>query len=464
MTKNQLWRGRFSEVAHRQVQQFNQSHSVDRRLYKYDIAGSKVHTKMLERQKIISAAESRQIIDGLDRVQESIESDDFEWRDDLEDVHMHIESALIEDIGDIGKKLHTGRSRNDQVALDIRLWLRDNLEQICRSIHTLQQQLLAKADEYSMAIMPSFTHLQFAMPTLVGHHLMAWFEMLERDYQRFIDCRQRLNQCPLGSAALVGTSFDIDREWTSAALKFDRPTNNSIDSVSDRDFAIEFTSAASICMLHLSRMSEEIIYWMSTPLSWLQLPDALCTGSSIMPQKKNPDMAELIRGKSAKVIGSNNSLQVLMKGQPLAYNKDNQEDKALIFDCTDNTQQSLEIMALLVQNFQFDTEAMLRECAKGYLTATDLAEYLVKKGVAFRDAHHITGLIVAQAQQRGCQLSDLTLEQLQSHSVQITDDIYSVLDVENTINTKNHIGGTAKNRVAAAIKQAHLTINDHFFQ
>jgi len=416
------------------VKQFNQSHTVDRRLAQFDITCSLAHSQMLVAQGILTALEGQTIADNLNIIKQEIDRGQFEWSDDLEDVHMHIEKALIDKIGDIGKKLHTARSRNDQVATDLRLWSRLSIEQLCARIHGLQLAIIDKATEYCEVTMPSLTHLQFAMPTVVGHHLLSWFEMLERDYERLINCRERLNECPLGSAAAVGTNFDIDRNLTSQLLQFRQPTHNSLDSVSDRDFAMELANACSIGAVHLSRFAEEIIYWMSTPIAWLQLPDALCTGSSIM------------------------------KAQPLAYNKDNQEDKALLFDCFDNFFDCLQIMQHLVAGFSFDVQKLQIACEHGFLTATDLADYLVMQGATFRDAHSITGNIVSYAIEHKCQLHQVPLQQLQSYSDYIQEDIYDFIGLKQSIARKKHLGGTAISQVKIALKNAEVRIAKHRYK
>ncbi|MCW8943177.1 MAG: argininosuccinate lyase, partial [Sedimenticola sp.] len=377
-----------------------------------------------------------------------------EWSVELEDVHMNVESHLTQAIGDAGKKLHTGRSRNDQVATDIRLYLRDEIEAIRAEILRLQNALLDTAEREADTIMPGFTHLQTAQPVTFGHHLMAWFEMLDRDRERLADCNKRVNIMPLGSAALAGTTYPIDRHYTAELLGFDRPSENSLDSVSDRDFAIEFSAAAALIMMHLSRMSEELIIWSSAQFNFVDLSDSFCTGSSIMPQKKNPDVPELVRGKTGRIFGHLMGLLTLMKGQPLAYNKDNQEDKEPLFDTVDNLKGSLKVFADMIPAITCKPQSMREATMKGFATATDLADYLVRKGTPFRDAHEVVGKAVALGVAKGCDLSDLSLDELQGFSEQITDDVFDVLTLEGSVAARDHIGGTAPAQVRAAIKRA----------
>ncbi|MEG1490029.1 argininosuccinate lyase, partial [Acinetobacter sp.] len=411
-----MWGGRFSEATDAFVAEFTASVQFDQRFYKQDIAGSIAHATMLAKVGVLTEQERDDIITGLTAIQADIEAGNFEWRIDLEDVHMNIESRLTQRIGITGKKLHTGRSRNDQVATDIRLYVRDEIDAILKLLEKLQKGILGLAAKNTTTIMPGFTHLQTAQPVTFGHHLMAWFEMLVRDSERLIDCRKRVNRLPLGSAALAGTTYPIEREYTAELLGFEAVCENSLDAVSDRDFGIEFNAAASLIMMHLSRMSEEMILWTSAQFKFVNIPDRFCTGSSIMPQKKNPDVPELIRGKTGRVYGDLMSLLTLMKGQPLAYNKDNQEDKEPLFDAIDTVRGSLmafaDMIPALVPNIEIMREAALR----GFSTATDLADYLVKNGVAFRDAHEIVGKAVALGVQESKDLSELTLEQLQQFS------------------------------------------------
>ena len=376
----------------------------------------------------------------------------------LEDVHMNIEAALTEDIGDAGKKLHTGRSRNDQVATDVRLWLRDEINTILAELRRFQQALLETAEREADTIMPGVTHLQTAQPITFGHHMHAWFEMLQRDYGRFLDCQLRMNESPLGAAALAGTTYPIDREYSAELLGFDRPCANSLDAVSDRDFAIEFSAAASILMMHLSRMSEELIIWSSAQFNFITLSDSFCTGSSIMPQKKNPDVPELVRGKSGRIFGHLIGLLTLMKSQPLAYNKDNQEDKEPLFDTVDNIKGCLKIFADMVPEITCNLEAMREASNKGFATATDLADYLVRAGIPFRDAHEVVGKAVALCVEKNCDLSDLSLEELQNFSTDIKSDVFDYLTLEGSVAARNHIGGTAPEQVRNAIQIARKKI------
>ena len=409
---------------------------------------------MLQQAGILNASELTQIVDGLKSIASDIEKGQFVWSEALEDVHMNIEAALTEQIGSVGKKLHTGRSRNDQVATDIRLWLRAQIDAIKPIISNLQQQIIELAIAESDTIMPGFTHLQTAQPVTFGHHLLAWNEMLERDYGRLCDCRARLNQSPLGSAALAGTSYPIDRQFTADALGFSKPTENSLDSVSDRDFAIEFCAFASLLMTHLSRISEELILWASAQFQFIDLPDRFCTGSSIMPQKKNPDVPELVRGKTGRVHGQLISLLTLMKSQPLAYNKDNQEDKEPLFDAVDTVLDCLRAFADMVPAVKANRQEMYKAAKKGYATATDLADYLVGKGVPFRECHEIVGKTVAFAIAEQKDLEELSLDELQSFSALIEEDAYQVLSLEGSVNARNHIGGTAPKQVKAAAQRA----------
>ncbi|MET0013716.1 MAG: argininosuccinate lyase [Sedimenticola sp.] len=454
MSDKKLWSGRFNEPTDAFVEAFTASVEFDQRLYKYDIQGSIAHATMLAKSGILTEQERDSIIGGLERVQQRIDSGDFEWSVELEDVHMNVESALTDDIGDNGKKLHTGRSRNDQVATDIRLYMRDEIELIRAEIRRLQEALLEVAEREAETIMPGFTHLQTAQPITFGHHMMAWFEMLERDRERLADCNRRVNVMPLGAAALAGTTYPIDRHYTAELLGFDRPSENSLDSVSDRDFAIEFSAAAALVMMHLSRMSEELIIWSSAQFAFITLSDSFCTGSSIMPQKKNPDVPELVRGKTGRVFGHLMGLLTLMKGQPLAYNKDNQEDKEPLFDTVDNLKGSLKVFADMIPAITCRKENMREATMKGFATATDLADYLVRKGIPFRDAHEVVGKAVALCVEKECDLSDLGLGELQAFSDAIGDDVFEVLTLEGSVAARNHIGGTAPEQVRAAIERA----------
>lgn len=457
--KSKLWGGRFAEATDAFVQRFTASVEFDKRLYKADIEGSVAHATMLEKAGILNTEEKTQIIAGLQEIQNDIESDSFNWSIELEDVHMNIEAALTAKIGDTGKKLHTGRSRNDQVATDIRLYVREEIDHISLLVRALQDGILNLAEQNIDTIMPGFTHLQTAQPITFGHHLMAWFEMLQRDFERLQDCRKRVNISPLGSAALAGTSYPIDRELTASLLNFDRPSHNSLDSVSDRDFAIELSAAASLIMMHLSRFSEELVLWTSAQFNFIALPDRFCTGSSIMPQKKNPDVPELIRGKSGRVFGHLVSLLTLMKSQPLAYNKDNQEDKEPLFDTLDTLKDSLTAYADMVPAIIANKENMLAAATQGFATATDLADYLVKKGMAFRDAHEVVGKTVAYCIEHNKVLNELELKELQIFSDSISDDVSDVLTLEGSVSSRNHIGGTAPSQVKDAIANARALIS-----
>ncbi len=453
------WGGRFTEPTNELVEAFTESISFDSRLYKQDIQGSIAHSKMLAKIGVISGDEAARIERGLIAIGKQIDEGDFEWSTQLEDVHMNIEARLTENIGEAGKKLHTGRSRNDQVATDIRLYMRQASDDVIALIKTLQTNLLTSASEEVDTILPGFTHLQVAQPISLAHHLLAWNEMLERDVERFQDCRKRINVMPLGSAALAGTSFPLDRNMTCELLEFERPSRNSLDSVSDRDFLIEYASAASLVMMHLSRMCEEIILWASESYKFIDIGDAFCTGSSIMPQKKNPDIAEIIRGKSGRVIGNLQALLVLMKSQPLAYNRDNQEDKEPIFDTIDTVARSLQVFAVMIPSIRFNRDTMYQAALGGYATATDLAEYLVRLEVPFRDAHEIVGSTVHYAIEQGKPLSDLSLEELQSFGAMIQEDVYDVLTLEGSVNARSHFGGTAPARVREALAAAKDRLN-----
>ncbi|MCG7905606.1 MAG: argininosuccinate lyase [Candidatus Thiodiazotropha taylori] len=448
------WSGRFNEPTDAFVEAFTASVDFDRRLYRYDIQGSIAHARMLAQQGILSDQERDDIIQGLEQIQSRIAAGEFQWSVSLEDVHMNIESALTEAIGDAGKKLHTGRSRNDQVATDIRLWLRDEIDTLSAAIGKLQNALLDKAEQEAETILPGFTHLQTAQPVTFGHHLMAWFEMLDRDRQRLADCQQRVNVMPLGAAALAGTTYPIDRQMTAQLLGFSAPAENSLDAVSDRDFAIEFCAAASILMMHLSRFSEELIIWSSAQFGFVELSDSFCTGSSIMPQKKNPDVPELIRGKTGRIYGHLIGLLTLMKSQPLAYNKDNQEDKEPLFDTVDNLKGSLKVFAEMIPAISCRKQAMRQAAMQGFATATDLADYLVRKGIPFRDAHEVVGKAVAFGVAESRDLSEMSLAELQQFSDQIDEDVFEILTLEGSVSARDHIGGTAPAQVRQAIQRA----------
>ncbi len=457
-TTNQSWGGRFSEPTDAFVARFTASVSFDKRLCRHDIQGSLAHAAMLAKVGVLNAIELRQIEAGMAQIRADIEAGTFVWREDLEDVHMNIEAALTAKIGIAGKKLHTGRSRNDQVATDVRLWLRDEIAVVGAELTRLQRGLLDLAEQHAATVMPGFTHLQTAQPVTFGHHLLAWFAMLERDHGRLLDCRKRLNQSPLGAAALAGTSYPIDRAYSAALLGFDAPTENSLDAVSDRDFAIEFCAFASLLMVHLSRAAEELVLWTSAQFRFVELPARFCTGSSIMPQKKNPDVPELVRGKSGRVIGDLVGLLMLMKGQPLAYNKDNQEDKEPLFDAVDTVRDCLRAFADLVPLIQVNADSMREAARRGFATATDLADYLVRKGVAFRDAHEIVGRAVAAGIRSGTDLADMALEDLQQFSPHIGADVFGVLTLEGSLAARDHIGGTAPAQVRAAIARGRALL------
>lgn len=448
------WGGRFTEATDAFVERFTASIGFDYRLYHHDINGSIAHATMLAKVGVLTDAERDQIITGLEEIRAEIVAGKFNWSVSLEDVHMNIEAVLTQRIGITGKKLHTGRSRNDQVATDIRLYLRDEIDAIAKELTRLQQGLLSVAEREADTIMPGFTHLQTAQPVTFGHHLLAWFEMLQRDYSRLMDCRKRMNYLPLGAAALAGTTYPIDRAYTAQLLGFDAPTENSLDSVSDRDFAIEFSSFAAILMMHMSRFSEELVLWTSSQFSFIDLPDRFCTGSSIMPQKKNPDVPELVRGKTGRVYGHLTALLTLMKSQPLAYNKDNQEDKEPVFDAIDTVKDCLRAFADMVPAILPRKEKMYEAAKRGFSTATDLADYLVRRGVPFRDAHEIVGKSVGYGVQTGKDLSEMSLAELQQFSTVIEQDVFAVLTLEGSVAARNHIGGTAPVQVKAAVERA----------
>ncbi len=450
---SKTWGGRFSEPTDAFVQRFTASVDFDRRLYLQDIAGSRAHAQMLEKIGVLTREERDAILDGLNRIEAEIEAGEFEWSVELEDVHMNIEARLTELIGAAGKKLHTGRSRNDQVATDIRLYLRGEIDRLRQEIRRLMTALLDQAERHADTVMPGFTHLQVAQPVSFGHHMLAWLEMLARDDERLADCRRRVNVMPLGAAALAGTSYPIDRFYTARLLGFDRPAANSLDAVSDRDFAIEFCAAAALLMTHLSRWSEELILWTSAQFDFIALPDRFCTGSSIMPQKKNPDVPELVRGKTGRVHGNLQALLTLMKGQPLAYNKDNQEDKEPLFDTVDTLRDCLRAFADMVPAIEVKADHLRRAARQGFATATDLADYLVRKGLPFRDAHAVVGQAVRAASERGCDLADLSLEELRRFSPLIDADVYGVLTLEGALAARNHYGGTAPEQVRARVAE-----------
>jgi argininosuccinate lyase len=452
-------RGRFSEATDEFVQVFTASIDFDRRLYREDIAGSIAHATMLETIGVLTLAEQELIVSGLNTILREIEDGEMQWRVELEDVHMNIEHRLIELVGDTGKKLHTGRSRNDQVATDIRLYLRTAIDHLVAQQSDLLRALADLADANADTIMPGFTHLQAAQPITLGHHLMAWFEMLKRDRDRLLDCRKRVNHLPLGAAALAGTPYLPDRNLVAQLLDFDGVCENSLDAVSDRDFAIEFCAAAALCLTHMSRWCEEMVLWSSQQFDFITLPDRFCTGSSIMPQKKNPDVPELIRGKTGRVNGHLISLLTLMKSQPLAYNKDNQEDKEPLFDAVDTLDHCLTALIGMVPNIEANTEVMLQATLRGFTTATDLADYLVRKNVPFRDAHDMVGQAVQLALKQGKSLEEMSLAELNGNATSVIEqDIYEVLTPQGSIASRDHIGGTAPQQVRAAITRARAQI------
>ena len=449
-----LWAGRFTEPMDALVERFTESVSFDHRLAKHDIRGSIAHATMLAEVGVLSREDRDAIVAGLEGILADIEAGAFEWRTSLEDVHMNVESVLTERIGDAGKRLHTGRSRNDQVATGVRLFVREALDDIAGAIRALQGVILSIAEHEADTVLPGFTHLQPAQPITFGHHMLAWFEMLERDAERFAQCRHRVNRMPLGAAALAGTPYPIDRAVTARLLGFEALCENSLDAVSDRDFAIEFVSDCALTMMHLSRMSEELVLWVSAPFAFVELGDAYCTGSSIMPQKKNPDVPELVRGKSARVIGHLNALLVLMKGQPLAYNRDNQEDKEPLFDTVDTVTDCLRVFAGMLGTLECRRERMREAARLGYMTATDLADYLVRKAVPFRDAHEAVGRAVRSAMETGRDLSEMTLDELRAFSPAIESDVFRVLTLEGSVAARKHPGGTAPVQVRTAIARA----------
>ncbi|MGC8767771.1 argininosuccinate lyase [Calditerrivibrio sp.] len=459
MAKEKPWGGRFELSTDKLAEEFNASIHFDKNLYSYDIEGSIVHAKMLAKQGIIEQRECELIIKGLKQVKDEIDKGEFVFKTEDEDIHMAVEKRLSKIIGPVAGKLHTARSRNDQVATDFRLYVRDQIDNIKKAILDLLGVIIAKAEDNIDLIMPGYTHLQTAQPILFSHWIMAYFHMLYRDYTRFDDCGKRLNYSPLGSGALAGTTFPIDRDFTARELGFTAPTENSIDSVSDRDFALEFMSAASICQMHLSRWAEELIIFSSSEFKFIEFSDDFCTGSSIMPQKKNPDMAELIRGKTGRVYGNLISLLTTMKGLPLAYNKDMQEDKEPVFDTVNTLLTSLRIFAPMISKVTLNKEKMYRSAQLGYSTATDYADYLVTKGVPFRDAHHIVGETVVYAIKAGKDLSELTVDEFRQFTDKVDESIYSIVNVESCIEKRKSYGGTAKSAVVEQIQNAKKVLN-----
>ena len=454
-----MWGGRFADGPSALMREINASISFDKRLWRQDIAASKAHVAMLAAQEIVSTTDAGIIAEGLDRIAASYEAGGLVEDPALEDIHMHVERALADLIGPVAGRLHTARSRNDQVATDFRLWVRDAIDEVEAGLRQLQIALVNRADEHADSVMPGFTHLQSAQPVTLGHHLMAYYEMLRRDRSRFADARVRLNQCPLGSAALAGTSFPVDRRATAASLDFDNPTANSLDAVSDRDFALDYLMAATQCALHLSRLAEEFVLWASQPFGFISLPDAYSTGSSIMPQKRNPDAAELVRGHSGRIAGAMTSLVITMKGLPLAYSKDMQDDKPPVFEAHDLLGLSIAAMAGMVETTRFNTDRM-RACAEsGHATATDFADWLVRvANIPFREAHHITGLAVRSAEQKGGALADLSLDTLQQIDPRISASVYDVLTLDASVSSRTSYGGTAPERVRAQIAEARKAL------
>ena len=463
MNKQKLWGGRFDGSTDSLMETFSASVDFDWRLYRQDIRGSIAHARMLAKAKVLTAQDFSDIESGLIAIQQEIESGKFEWSNALEDVHMNIESALTKKVGDAGKRLHTGRSRNDQVATDMRLFIRDAIDDLCDTTTALQHALINLASEQAGSIMPGYTHLQSAQPVTLGHHLLAWNEMLQRDYERLLDCRKRVNISPLGAAALAGTSYPIDRQMTANELGFESVAPNSLDAVSDRDFAIEFSSCNALMMVHLSRIAEELVLWSAEGNRFVDLGDGFCTGSSIMPQKKNPDVAELTRGKSGRVCGDLMALLMIMKGQPLTYNRDNQEDKEPLFDSYDTVSLCLHVFTAMFKQITFKTDNMYSAASKGYATATDLADYLVRKDLPFRDAHEVVGKVVAYAVADQVSLEQIPLSQLKRFSDSIESDVYEILTLEGSVNARNHIGGTAPTQVRIAVENARnlLTSRSH---
>ncbi len=460
MKQKKPWSGRFSGSTDALMESFSASVNFDWRMYRQDIKGSIAHARMLTKCGVLEQQDFADIEAGLNQIEAEIEGEQFQWSDALEDVHMNIEAALTERIGDAGKRLHTGRSRNDQVATDMRLYLRDGIDQLCEMLTSLQQVLIDLAKTEAETIMPGYTHMQSAQPVTLGHHLLAWNEMLQRDYARFVDCRKRVVVSPLGCAALAGTSYPIDRQMTADELGFSSVATNSLDAVSDRDFVIEFNAHAALLMVHLSRVAEELILWSTEATGFVDLGDGFSTGSSIMPQKKNPDVAELTRGKCGRVTGNLMALLMLMKGQPLSYNRDNQEDKEPMFDTLDTANLSLQVFTAMFGQIKFNRNAMYQAALKGYATATDLADYLVGKGVPFRDSHEIVGMAVAYAMTDRIALDQLPLSRLQQFSEEIDADVFDVLTLEGSVNSRNHIGGTAPAQVKIAADNAGRLIAD----
>ncbi|MFW6239543.1 MAG: argininosuccinate lyase [Thermodesulfobacteriota bacterium] len=454
-----LWGGRFSEGTDRLVERFTSSIEVDRRLYAHDIRGSQAHAKMLGKCGIISQEDAAQIVDGLDKVRAEIEAGEMAWDDALEDIHMHVEARLTELIGPAARKLHTGRSRNDQIALDVRLFLRDETRELLADLTALRKALVTLSEEYLGAVLPGYTHMQRAQPVLLSHHLMAYYEMFTRDAERFADALKRINVLPLGAAALAGTPHPIDRAYVAELLDFPAVSANSMDTVADRDFAVEFMAAASLCMVHFSRLSEELILWSTSEFGFVEISDAFTTGSSIMPQKKNPDVCELVRGKTGRVVGDLVALLTLMKSLPMAYNRDMQEDKEPLFDAVGTLRATVAVYTRMLPNVRFRRERMAKATETGFLNATDLADYLVARDVPFREAHEIVGKAVAHATTAGCELHDLDLPTLQGFSGRVEADVYDALATETVVNRRSSIGGTATEQVRAAVAAARKSLD-----
>ena len=449
-----IWSGRFAEPIDSLTQRFNASVGFDQRLAEVDIQGSLAHARMLARAKILSAADLAAIESGMAQILDEVRSGRFNWTIEREDVHLNVEARLTELAGDAGKRLHTARSRNDQIATDLRLWLRGEIDAIAALLRRVREGLLDLAGANAATLMPGFTHLQVAQPVTFGHHLMAYFEMFSRDAERLADCRKRVNRLPLGASALAGTSYPIDRDSVARELGFDGVCENSLDAVSDRDFAIEFLAAAALAMMHVSRLAEELVIWMNPRFGFIDIADRFCTGSSIMPQKKNPDVAELMRGKTGRAYGALVALLTVMKGQPLAYNKDNQEDKEPVFDAADTLRDVLTILAEMLRGVTPRPERMAAALSEGFATATDLADYLVRKGVAFRDAHEVVARAVRAAEQSGRDLAQLSVAELRGFSEKVGDDVHAVLTAEGSVASRKHVGGTAPEAVLAAIERA----------
>ncbi len=460
-SNNKPWGGRFNSSTNLFVEEFTASVGFDQRLALHDIEGSIAHTKMLGDVKIISSTEEKMIINGLSEIRQSILDEKFSWSVALEDVHMNIEHALVSNIGDTGKKLHTGRSRNDQIATDIRLYLREQVDSLIGQLETLLSSLIDLAEREADTLMPGYTHLQVAQPITFGHHMLAWHEMISRDVMRLTDCRKRINILPLGSGALAGTTFPINRKLVAKLLDFENVSENSLDAVSDRDFIIEFLSAASLIMMHYSRIAEELVLWNSQAYEFIILDDAFCTGSSMMPQKKNPDVPELVRGKTGRVFGDLVALLTLMKSQPLSYNKDNQEDKEPLFDAVDTLANSTRALSELIPALKIQKDNMRLAAAQGFITATDLADHLVKQDIPFRDAHEIVGKVVARAIEKDCELHQLDPQDFKSISTALNQDVYDVLNIDNALKARNHFGGTAPEAVLDACKRARERLKNN---